>query len=275
MNENARHPGRARLIAIGMLTPVLLIVVLGFSSYRLATESAESFNWVTHTYSVIAEIDATLAALVDVETAQRGFVITGRENYLEPNTNPPADATNHIARVRALVFNSPTQRTNMMEFSALADQKLARSDLVIRARQRDGFDAAVKLMANDEGKILMDQIRSVATRMRTEELLLLAEREAKYRNDAARVQISALAFVAAALLVLLLVVVLLVRLQCYQNLVWAGAWTHHEDQGGQGVSFEIYLKDRVGAETAKGVPPEALRQITQDLEKWVKQKGKP
>jgi CHASE3 domain sensor protein len=274
MNENARNPGRTRLLAVGLLTPVLLIVALGLLAYRLATESVESFNWVTHTYSVIEELDATVAALVGVETAQRGYVITGRENYLEPDTDPPRDATNHLARLHALVFDNPSQRTNLLELTALAGRKLARSELVITTRQRDGFAAAVQLMANDEGKILMDEIRAVALRLRAEELRLLAEREAKYRSDADRVQLSALAFVAAALLVLLSVVLLLIRLWHYHNMVSVGAWTHHTDQGGKGLSFEIYLKDRLGDKNAKGVPPEALRQVTQALEAWSKRKEK-
>lgn len=274
MNENERNPGRTRLLAVGLLTPVLLIVALGLLSYRLASESVESFNWVTHTYSVIEELDATVAALVGVETAQRGYVITGRENYLELDTDPPREATNHLARLHALVFENPGQRTNLLELTALAGQKLARSELVIATRQRDGFEAAVQLMATDQGKILMDEIRVVALRMRAEELRLLGEREAKYRDDADRVQLSALAFVAVALLVLLAVVVLLFRLWHYQNMVSVGAWTHHTDQSGKGVSFEIYLKDRVGDENAKGVPPEALRQVTQALEAWSKRKEK-
>ena len=274
MNENERNPGRTRLLAVGLLTPVLLIVALGLLSYRLASESVESFNWVTHTYSVIEELDATVAALVGVETAQRGYVITGRENYLELDTDPPREATNHLARLHALVFENPGQRTNLLELTALAGQKLARSELVIATRQRDGFEAAVQLMATEQGKILMDEIRVVALRMRAEELRLLGEREAKYRDDADRVQLSALAFVAVALLVLLAVVVLLFRLWHYQNMVSVGAWTHHTDQSGKGVSFEIYLKDRVGDENAKGVPPEALRQVTQALEAWSKRKEK-
>ena len=260
-------------MAIGFLVPVALIAALGFISHHLATETVESFNWVTHTYDVIQEIDGAQAALVNVETGQRGYTITGRETYLESHRNTVAEITNRLARIHELVRDKPVQLTNLMELATFAGQKVARAELVISIRQREGFEAAQQLMAGDEGKILMDKVRHVAAMMRAQELRLLDMREDKYRLNASRVQFCALAFVAAALAVLAIVVFLLVRVQRLQALVATAAWTEHVDRGGEGASFELYLKDRLGKKTEEGVPAETVLQITRELEAWAKKKS--
>lgn len=269
-----RHPARSRLLAIGFLTPVLLIAALGMIAYRLAHESVQSFNWVTHTYSIITQLDNTLSVLVDVETAQRGYTITGRENYLESYATDCAEATNRIAALRRLVGPQTAQLTNLEEFTALAGQKLARSELTIGTRKRDGFDAARQLMANDEGKILMGKIRGVADRMRTEELRSLSAHEEKYRQDARRVQIAALAFFGADVLVLVVVVALLIRVKRLQDMVGTCVWAHHTEQGGEPATLEVYFKDSVGGGAKEEVTAETVRQLSRELESWAEKKIK-
>ena len=40
--------------------------------------------WVTHTYKVIAEANSALAAAVDMETGMRGYLLAGKEEFLDP-----------------------------------------------------------------------------------------------------------------------------------------------------------------------------------------------
>jgi len=45
---------------------------------------ADNVKWVNHTHKVLAEADAILAAAVDMETGMRGFLLAGKEEFLEP-----------------------------------------------------------------------------------------------------------------------------------------------------------------------------------------------
>src|SRR5487761_42520 len=66
---------------------VLAVGVLGFAgweSYQNTAQFVEAAEWQKHTYQVLNTLDETLARLVDAETGERGYLLTGDENYLEP-----------------------------------------------------------------------------------------------------------------------------------------------------------------------------------------------
>lgn len=65
----------------------VIFAMLGILKYRelsLVQNSIESAGWVKHTYQVTSLLDKNLLLLDDAETSQRGFLLTGREEYLEP-----------------------------------------------------------------------------------------------------------------------------------------------------------------------------------------------
>src|SRR5689334_16021870 len=72
-----------RLLAI-MLLPVFLVTVVAMLAFRIATHSTEAFHSVSHTYNVIGSLDAELKSLLDIETSVRGYMLTRREEFLEP-----------------------------------------------------------------------------------------------------------------------------------------------------------------------------------------------
>jgi methyl-accepting chemotaxis protein len=65
--------------AIGVLFAVVSAVA--YSSVGSLTENA---RMVAHTYQVLGRIEAVRSGLKDAETGQRGYLITGRDDYLAP-----------------------------------------------------------------------------------------------------------------------------------------------------------------------------------------------
>ena len=53
-------------------------------TYRNTSVLNEDAGWVAHTNQVLDLTAEVLLALVDAETGQRGFLLTGRQEYLEP-----------------------------------------------------------------------------------------------------------------------------------------------------------------------------------------------
>src|SRR5690349_9538904 len=66
------------LIGLGML--LTITVIFGWTLQQIN----ESDNLVEHTRNVISHNRQVLADINDAESAERGFIITGDENYLEP-----------------------------------------------------------------------------------------------------------------------------------------------------------------------------------------------
>jgi methyl-accepting chemotaxis protein len=70
------HLGFGAVVAL-----LIALVSLAYTNFaRLG--SADDMN--VHTYRVLGEVDAALASLIDVETGERGFALTGKDASLEP-----------------------------------------------------------------------------------------------------------------------------------------------------------------------------------------------
>src|SRR6266403_4488 len=68
----------------GFVIATAILVFVGWQSYRNTARFAEAAEWRKHTYDVLRNLDETVARLVDAETGQRGYLLTGEEAYLEP-----------------------------------------------------------------------------------------------------------------------------------------------------------------------------------------------
>ena len=65
---------------------IALTVILQATALFNFSKLADAVGWNTHTYEVITEMDTLLISLVNIETGERGFAITGNDSSLEPLT---------------------------------------------------------------------------------------------------------------------------------------------------------------------------------------------
>jgi CheY-like chemotaxis protein/signal transduction histidine kinase len=96
---------QATAIAIGTVSLLMLLAALSFWEQEKA--GAEAKGWLVHTYDVIAHIESLLSKLQDAETGQRGYLLTGNEEYLEPYLDALRDNPGSNA-----VMLSPQQRAS-------------------------------------------------------------------------------------------------------------------------------------------------------------------
>ena len=64
-----------------------LMVVISVVVYMSVTSLVQSAKWVNHTHEVIRTGETVGALMVDMETGERGFLIAGKDEYLEPFNN--------------------------------------------------------------------------------------------------------------------------------------------------------------------------------------------
>lgn len=166
----------------------LLIAGLAAINRRYATEAESSADLVVHTYAVLSNLNATVGRLVDAETGQRGFLITGEDHYLEPYRIATADVDARVGDLAALTADNPDQQREIALVRSLVREKLDELDQTIAARRRAGFESAQRIVLTDRGKITMDRLREVTSRMGAREQALLEVRQARARrsSEAAR-----------------------------------------------------------------------------------------
>ena len=62
---------------------VLMSIVSTFV-YNSIAQQSKTAEWVEHTHEAISSSREILTLLIDMETGERGFLITGKEEFLEP-----------------------------------------------------------------------------------------------------------------------------------------------------------------------------------------------
>jgi PAS domain S-box-containing protein len=164
-------------IVLGFAASVLALAGIGWFSYRTAANLVAAEEWVGHTYKVIATLESGRAILTDVETAQRGYLLTGDENFLKDCTNAQAQVAGWVENLRSNVSDNPAQLQRLEKLQPLISQRLAVLNDRIKLRQQQGLQAAANAVATREGKELMDQVQRGISEMHDVEDQLAFQRQ--------------------------------------------------------------------------------------------------
>lgn len=165
-----------RTITAAFGSTLILLSIMGGISYWNTTRLIDTVRWVTHTYKVLEELENVLTNITIVESSGRGYVITGKEQYLEPSQTAIIAVNQGIEELRQLTLDNPNQQRRLNSLRSLIDSRSAVIAETINLRRTKGFAAASKLVSTDKGKKLMEQIRALIAQMENEERFLLQKR---------------------------------------------------------------------------------------------------
>ena len=121
------------------LLPLVIIVI---ASFRSMTGLLEAANWVRHTHEVEIQLAQLLSHITDAETGLRGFVITGRENFLEPYHKAVGVIDKDLAAMQRLTADNAEQMSRLDAIKPIIADKLTEMKGTIARRRADGFAAA-------------------------------------------------------------------------------------------------------------------------------------
>src|SRR5918911_2282002 len=151
----------------GLLLAILLVV--GLVSYRNTRKLIRDGNLVAHSHEVLDELDGTLSSVKDAETGQRGFIITGDEEYLQPYAAALPAIGRHLMRLKELTEGDAAQRRSLGELEGRIADRLALINDAIELRRASGFAAAEQVISTGRGKKIMDDIRALVAEMSARE----------------------------------------------------------------------------------------------------------
>jgi methyl-accepting chemotaxis protein len=160
-------------------------------AYWSVNSLIDNNRWVDHTHQVRTELFGLLTSLIDSETGERGFVITGDEAYLQPYTTGITATKTGLASVRNLTADNPEQQERLARLASLIESEHGFFADVISSRRSYGIDAATKLVVSGHAKELMDQIRSLIGEANQAETTLLEVRT-KRAEDSARLAVASI-----------------------------------------------------------------------------------
>ncbi len=176
-------PARAKTL-FGWLVGVVVLmglatIVFGISAIQLYS----SFGWVDHTHRVIAQTQKLLGHVLDAETGQRGYLLTGDATYLTPYQTGVLASRADIDSFADIVGDNPAQLNRIAQLRPMVERKLAELEQTITLYRAGRQYEARQMIKTDAGKVTMDAIRQTLDFIGVEERLLLDRRtEALMRN---------------------------------------------------------------------------------------------
>ncbi len=163
-----------------------VIAALGIGAYLSTEQLLETNRGVVHTHQVIEKLESVLSTLKDAETGQRGFVLTGEKEYLEPYAAASGLLGREIDGLGSLVSDDPVQAGELEQVKALTAEKLAELRETIDLRKQSGMDAAAQVIRTGKGQKIMAGLRGAVARMQDREQRLLDARESASKASASR-----------------------------------------------------------------------------------------
>jgi methyl-accepting chemotaxis protein len=196
---------------IGAFALVIAIsVIVNVLSWSSLSFQQTTNGWTVHTYEVLEQVDAIVAAMVDRETGVRGFLLSGDEGFLAPYTAGTENYRKAFDQVVKLTSDNATQQKRLAELDAMVKgwtEEIAGREIALM-RDPATIEQARAMEIDGAGKKWMDGIRAKAAEIAGDEQALLTQRSvaAVEAADGARMTIlqGAAAMAVAVVIIILL-----------------------------------------------------------------------
>lgn len=171
------------LVLVGV--PLAAVAVVAIGSYTSIATMTERSAWVNHTQNVLKQEEHIVAAAVDMETGMRGYLLAGKEEFLDPYNYGAVEAYSSIEKLQETVSDNPAQVARLAEAAeVLRNWQADVSEPSITLRRQIGdaetMNDMAHLVGQAKGKVYFDKSRRLLAEFQAEEEKLLKERTNKF-----------------------------------------------------------------------------------------------
>ncbi|WP_115047627.1 diguanylate cyclase [Xanthomonas arboricola] len=188
----------------------LIFIAIGVGIFVGARRSLADAALVSHTHEVIGRVDEIQARVLDAESAQRGFLLTGNDAYLLDYQTSVERLPILLGNLRRLIADNPAQVQHLDSLRRLVEARLQQIQQVLDVYARDGLEPA-RVGIRQTAFRTTSAIREQALTMVQREQELLTQRAESSRQSAALLLVLALAGIPFGLAVVGTVYALLMR----------------------------------------------------------------
>jgi signal transduction histidine kinase/CheY-like chemotaxis protein len=192
---------RANLLVFGVL--ILVVTMIGLTTWDRFTAARSARQWSLHSYAVQAGTQELEIAIRKAESDERGYLLTGHDEFLTAYDAASARASARIGDLRRLTADSPAQQARLEALGPAWERRSQQFANAIQIRRDQGPDAVMGLMGTTTGRETMKGIEESLTAMMGEENTLLAQRQSAADSRSGWVQRLILTAAAVTVLALL------------------------------------------------------------------------
>ena len=147
----------------------LVMIIMGWTLYRATANEIESSRWVSHRHDVLRTVTEISEAFSRAESAQRGYLLSGRDAFLSERDVAFEKVSDAIARLKALTPDNPVQQRRIPELEKLITTRIATMQESERLRRTKGIEIAQRRAASGGGQRSSASIYALNTELRREE----------------------------------------------------------------------------------------------------------
>jgi CHASE3 domain sensor protein len=155
---------RKVVLQVGAFALLALIAWNAYLAVNHLKQMQKSAALTLEGSAIQADISSVLRDLTDMETGQRGYLLTGDPAYLQPYTDAKGRIGSDFAGLRAGLGNgADRERSLESQVESLADSKQAEMERSISLRQKGYRRRAFILVNTNEGMEYMEKARELLT----------------------------------------------------------------------------------------------------------------
>ena len=154
---------RSTVIPALLFAVVPLLFIVGVVAFQLLKNVPEARIARANTlisFKIIRSANAVDEAIQDAERGQRGYLITGREAYLEPYTRAKARLPQLMIELQQATAASPEQQPRLLLLEGDITTKMNELAATITAMRQQGYAAAKAIVNTNAGLVSMEAVRS-------------------------------------------------------------------------------------------------------------------
>ncbi len=253
------------LFWLGLSLPMIALLAMTWLVHQTGGQFNNSFNFVMQTYKVLDLFEQTQARMVEAESNQRGFLLTGRQEYIEPYERAMQAIREDLANLNKLTANDPVQQANLALLKKLVEEQLEFDPVAALASGLISTNVSVVTLTA-RGKEKLANIRRVMYQAHEEQQQLLVRHQQQAAEDMVASQLMSLILIVAVALTLAMVVLIVLRLEKLQQFVTVCAWTGQVHYQGRWLRLDEYLKRQFGIAVSHGLSEEAADKMKRDIE---------
>ncbi|MEA9706143.1 diguanylate cyclase [Xanthomonas campestris] len=195
---------------LALVFSALIFIAIGIGIFIGARRSLADAALVSHTHEVIGRVDEIQARVLDAESAERGYLLTGNDAYLLDYQTSVERLPILIGNLRRKIADNPSQVAHLDQLHHLVDTRLKQIQHVLDVYADSGLEPA-RTSIRQTAFRTTSAIREQALTMVQREQELLALRAESSRQSALLLLILALAGIPFGLAVVGTVYGLLMR----------------------------------------------------------------
>ena len=167
----------------GYVISFLLLLISYFLIFFIIKKLEKDAISVSHSYSIINNLESIKAEITDAETGVRGYVITRDGRFLKPYHTGSKKVIILIKELGNLTVNNKAYTTRLDSLSVLIKRRLADLSDFITKFQREGFLITDDMIASRiPNKQVMDNITVLVQELKDEEQVLMNIRNSKLKG---------------------------------------------------------------------------------------------